>query len=64
LNISIEVSGTFEPNEPAFTEFIDHFFAIQKQSFDEDGGMHTAGVQMMLAYDEGQFTVEELMMPA
>ena len=63
MNINIEVSGTFEPDEPAFTAFVNHFFAVQRQSFDEDGGMHIAGVQMMLAYEEGQFTVDDLMMP-
>ncbi len=63
MNLNIEISGTFEPNEPAWSAFVERFHAVQRQSFDDDGGMHTVGVQMMLAYEEGQFGGEDLMMP-
>jgi hypothetical protein len=63
VNLKLEASGTFEPNEPAFTEFMNEMLTIQQQSFDEDGGMHAVGVQMMIGHQEGQFAAEDLFMP-
>lgn len=63
MNLKFEASGTFEPNEPAFTDFMNEMLAIQRQSFDEDGGMHVVGVQMMIAHQDGQFGVDDLFMP-
>lgn len=63
MNINFEASGTFEPDEPTSTAFLKHFYEVQRQSFDDDGGMHAVGAQMMLSYEEGQFGAEDLMMP-
>lgn len=63
VGMNISASGTFEPNEPCFTNFMKEAFSIQQESFDEDGGMHAVGVQMMLGYEDGQFVVDDLFMP-
>lgn len=63
VGVNIGLSGTFEAIEPAFTDFMNEAFRVQQESFDGDGGMHVVGVQMLLGYEEGQFTVDDLWMP-
>ena len=35
--------------------------AKRQQEDDEDGGMHAIGVQMLVGYEEGQFTVDDIL---
>ncbi|MCD1264104.1 hypothetical protein B5M44_03945 [Shinella sumterensis] len=58
---TIEASGTFTP-APGFWDVVKDIADRQQRAADEDGGMHTVGVEMLVGYEEGQFTVDDLMM--
>ncbi len=58
----MNISGTFEPS-PDFWRVVEGWAAVLQQREDEDGGMHAVGVQMLVGYEEGQFTVDDLLMP-
>lgn len=54
------MQGTFTPG-PDFRELVDDLAAKRQQEDDEDGGMHVVGVQMFLGYEEGQFSMDDIM---
>ena len=60
---TIHVTGTFAP-DPGFWELFKALAELMQSAADEDGGMHTAGVEMLVGYEDGQFTVDDLMMEA
>jgi hypothetical protein len=62
--MKIEFTGTVEwVNHEAMEAFFKEAASSQLQAFDDDGGMHTVGVQMMLGYETGEFVVDDLFMP-
>lgn len=52
-------SGTGTPS-PDFWSTVRKLATQIQQADDEDGGMHAVGVQMLVGYEEGQFTVDDL----
>ncbi|MBY5863236.1 hypothetical protein [Rhizobium leguminosarum] len=45
---------------PDFWSTVRKLAAQIQQADDEDGGMHAVGVQMLVGYEERQFTVDDL----
>lgn len=50
----------FEPTND-WWGFVASLAAKRQQEDDEDGGMHAVGVQMLVGYEEGQFTVDDIL---
>jgi len=58
----MEATFKFEPT-PDYWRMVEQLAKEFQRAQDDDGGMHVVGVQMLIGYEQGEYSLDDIMMP-